>query len=155
MVSQYGAPSAGFRRVSLSSLSHSSDIAGWWLGQVEDKSGAAQQVAAQVSVMENQVLPTDDPKSLIFEAFSMGSDFPGPAEDLLLSWMLSLDATVDPRAAAQRLVARHAVDSGKFENQHIRRLADLLAQTAATDPAVRGGRGRVAARRAASRGQVS
>jgi hypothetical protein len=101
--------------------------------------------------MDPQVLQTDDPKSLIFEAFNMGPEFPGPAEDLLLSWMLSLDMATDPRAAAQRLIARHAADPTKFENPHVRRLAELLAQTAATDAAARGGRGRVAARRAASR----
>lgn len=101
----------------------------------------------------DQVLPTDDPKSLIFEAFAMGPEFPGPAEDLLLSWILSLDTAADPRAAAIRLVARHAPDPGAFDNPHIRRLAELLAQTATTDPAARGGRGRVAARRAANRQQ--
>ncbi|HVJ43302.1 MAG TPA: hypothetical protein VM639_17510 [Dongiaceae bacterium] len=101
--------------------------------------------------MTDQVLPTDDPKSLISEAFAMGDEFPGPAEDLLLSWMLSLDVAADPRAAAVRLAARHAPDSASFDNPHIRRLADLLRQTATTDPAARGGRGRVAARRAATR----
>jgi len=105
-------------------------------------------------MMTDDVLPSDDPKSLIFEAFSMGPEFPGPAEDLLLSWILSLDTTVDPRAAAIRLVAKHAPDPARFDNPHIRRLADLLGQTATTDPAARGGRGRVAARRAASRGQA-
>lgn len=103
--------------------------------------------------MTEDVLPTDDPKSLIFEAFAMGPEFPGPAEDLLLSWMLSLDTAVDPRAAAIRLVAKHAPDPSRFDNPHVRRLADLLTQTASTDPAARGGRGRVAARRAASRAQ--
>jgi hypothetical protein len=104
-------------------------------------------------ILPTDVLPTDDPKSLIFEAFAMGPEFPGPAEDLLLSWILSLDVATDPRAAAQRLIARHAADPDRFENSHVRRLADLLAQTATTDPAMRGGRGRVAARRAASRSQ--
>lgn len=81
----------------------------------------------------------------------MGPDFPGPAEDLLLSWMLSLDAAADLRAAAARLLAVYAPDPSKLGNDHVRRLAELLRQTAATDPAARGGRGRVAARRAASR----
>ena len=31
-----------------------------------------------------------DPKRLIEQAFEMGAEFPGPAEDLLLSWILSL-----------------------------------------------------------------
>lgn len=81
----------------------------------------------------------------------MGPEFPGPAEDLLLSWILSLDGAVEPRAAAQRLVGHYAPDPTRFDNPHVRRLADLLQQTAASDPTARGGRGRVAARRAASR----
>ena len=101
--------------------------------------------------MDHQILPSDDPKSLVTEAFAMGSDFPGPAEDLLLSWILSLDAAADPRAAAARLLGRHAPDPAKLGNDHIRRLAELLRQTAVTDPAARGGRGRIAARRAADR----
>jgi hypothetical protein len=101
--------------------------------------------------MDHQSQPLDDPKSLIKEAFAMGAEFPGPAEDLLLSWILSLDGAADPRAAAARLLAKHAGDPAHLGNDHIRRLADLLQQTAQTDPAQRGGRGRVAARRAASR----
>jgi hypothetical protein len=81
----------------------------------------------------------------------MGPEFPGPAEDLLLSWILSLDTATDPRAAARRLIARHAPEGQVFDNAQIQRLADLLRQTAATDPEARGGRGRVAARRAATR----
>jgi hypothetical protein len=101
--------------------------------------------------MDDQVQPLDDPKALIREAFAMGPEFPGPAEDLLLSWILSLDGGVEPRAAAQRLLGHYAPDPTRFDNPHVRRLADLLHQTAASDPAARGGRGRVAARRAAGR----
>lgn len=101
--------------------------------------------------MDHPLPQTDDPKRLVTEAFAMGAEFPGPAEDLLLSWMLSLDVTTDPRAAAGRLLAKCVPDPDKLENDHVRRLAELLRQTAATDPTVRGGRGRVAARRAAGR----
>lgn len=101
--------------------------------------------------MDESIQPTDDPKALIREAFAMGPEFPGPAEDLLLSWILSLDSATEPRAAARRLIGQYAPDSSRFENPHVRRLADLLQQTAVSDPGARGGRGRVAARRAASR----
>jgi hypothetical protein len=97
---------------------------------------------------------SDDPKSLIEQAFEMGDEFPGPAEDLLLSWMLSLDMSADARLAAGRLLAQYAADPAKLTNPHVARLADLLRQTSQAEPGRGGrgdGRGRVAARRAASR----
>lgn len=94
----------------------------------------------------------DDPKSLIQQAFAMGDEFPGPAEDLLLSWMLSLDMAVDVRLAATRLLAQYAGDPVVPTNPHVAKLADLLRQTAAAE-AGPGARGRVAARRAAMRPQ--
>ena len=39
----------------------------------------------------------EDPVGLIGQALAMGSDFPGPAEDVLLSWMMKLDPAVDPK----------------------------------------------------------
>ncbi len=93
---------------------------------------------------------SDDPKSLIEQAFEMGDEFPGPAEDLLLSWMLSLDLATDARLAAGRLLAQYAGDPAKLTNPHMARLADLLRQTSQAESG-RGGRGRVAARRAAGR----
>ena len=37
----------------------------------------------------------------------MGAEFPGPAEDLLLSWILSLPAEADAPAIAALLAERH------------------------------------------------
>ncbi|MDY0881802.1 hypothetical protein ACFPL7_19640 [Dongia soli] len=97
----------------------------------------------------------EDPKSLISEAFAMGDEFPGPAEDMLLSWMLSLDMETDARSAAARLLTRYDAVAAQTANPHIARLADLLRQTAAAESSRAGGRGRVAARRAAARGPAS
>lgn len=84
----------------------------------------------------------------------MGDEFPGPAEDMLLSWMLSLDLAVDTRTAAARLLTHYQAAFAGAGNPHIQRLVELLRQTAAAESGRSGGRGRVAARRAASRGQA-
>ena len=81
----------------------------------------------------------------------MGDEFPGPAEDMLLSWMLSLDMATDARSAATQLLTRYEADAAQTGNPHLVRLADLLRQTAAAESSRAGGRGRVAARRAATR----
>ena len=39
----------------------------------------------------------------------MGEEFPGPAGDVLLSWLLDLKERVDPALAAQRLIERHGL----------------------------------------------
>jgi|GEM_PF-1099046 len=98
----------------------------------------------------------DDPGGLIGQAFAMGSDFPGPAEDLLLSWMLRLPAGTDASLAAQRLFQRYVgIDSSKRDESDsegvtgsrplpedpLGRLAELLRQTAVVGP------GRAAERR--------
>jgi len=86
-----------------------------------------------------------DPKRLIEQAFEMGVEFPGPAEDLLLSWMLSLPADADAPAIAGILAERHRSGVSDLAEKHpIRRLLTLLEQTAAAGaaraPGRRGGR---------------
>jgi hypothetical protein len=47
----------------------------------------------------------EDPNSLIRQVLEMGEEFPGPAGDVLLSWLLDLKERVDPgvgRPAADR-----------------------------------------------------
>jgi hypothetical protein len=65
----------------------------------------------------------------------MGDEFPGPAEDLLLSWLLSLGAT-QPQAAAVALLPLY---SGRVEGKDdllpIVRLYRLLEQVATSPPA--------------------
>ncbi|HEY9549310.1 MAG TPA: hypothetical protein VIR45_07400, partial [Kiloniellaceae bacterium] len=47
----------------------------------------------------------DDPGGLIREVLEMGDDFPGPAEDVVLAWVLRLGQDRDPAEAAKRLIA--------------------------------------------------
>jgi len=82
-----------------------------------------------------------DPKRLIEQAFDMGAEFPGPAEDLLLSWMLSLPAEADVPAIATLLAERHRAGVADFAVTHpVRRLLTLLEQTAAAGTARSQGR---------------
>jgi hypothetical protein len=82
-----------------------------------------------------------DPKRLIEQAFGMGAEFPGPAEDLLLSWMLSLPADADAPAIAALLAERHRAGVVHLDEKHpARRLLILLEQTAAAGAARAQGR---------------
>jgi hypothetical protein len=77
-----------------------------------------------------------DPKSLLEQAFEMGEEFPGPAEDLLLSWLLSLGADQAPDAAAKTLLPRYTARlAGKSDTLAIVRLHRLLEQVAVSPPA--------------------
>ncbi len=86
-----------------------------------------------------------DPKRLIEQAFEMGAEFPGPAEDLLLSWVLSLPLGADVPAIAAILAERHRAGVANLAGDHpARRLLTLLEQTASASaaraPGRRGGR---------------
>jgi hypothetical protein len=77
-----------------------------------------------------------DPKSLLEQAFEMGDEFPGPAEDLLLSWLLSLGADQEPAAAATTLLPRYGTRvEGKTDTLPIVKLHRLLEQVAISPPA--------------------
>ena len=83
-----------------------------------------------------------DPKRLIEQAFEMGTEFPGPAEDLLLSWILSLPAEADAPAIAALLAERHRAQVADLADKHpARRLLTLLEQTAAAAARAQGRRG--------------
>src|SRR5262245_11525874 len=73
--------------------------------------------------------PPFDPQLLIRQVLDMGADFPGPAEDILLSWILSLDRTVDPAAAAQQLIDAYGLEI-PAEHRATLRLRELILQTA-------------------------
>jgi|SRR5437867_13251592 len=72
----------------------------------------------------------EDPVGLIGQALAMGADFPGPAEDVLLSWMLKLDAAVDPIAAASMLIHHYGVAEGPLPRGEAGKLIRLLRETA-------------------------
>jgi len=77
-----------------------------------------------------------DPKSILEQAFEMDEEFPGPAEDLLLSWILSLGAEQPAAAAAASLLPRYTSQlTGKNETLPIVKLHKLLEQVALSPPA--------------------
>jgi hypothetical protein len=87
-----------------------------------------------------------DPKSLLEQAFEMEDEFPGPAEDLLLSWLLSLGSDQVPAEAAAALLPRYSGRvEGKDDALPIVKLHRLLEQVAISPPAT-ARRGRLSAR---------
>ena len=72
----------------------------------------------------------DDPGGLIREALDMGADFPGPAEDLVLAWMLALGNERDPAEAAQGLMAAYGFAEGPVPQDETGRIIEMLRQTA-------------------------
>ena len=77
----------------------------------------------------------DDPGGLIREVLNLGSDFPGPAEDILLSWTLRLGATANPAEHAKRLLAAYEIAEGPVPDDPRGRLIALLREAAAFSPA--------------------
>ena len=87
-----------------------------------------------------------DPKSILEQAFDMGDEFPGPAEDLLLSWLLSLGADQPPAEAAATLLPGYTARmEGKDDGLPIVKLHRLLEQVAVSPPAT-ARRGRLSGR---------
>lgn len=88
----------------------------------------------------------EDPVGLIGQALAMGTEFPGPAEDVLLSWILKLDAGLDPVAAAGVLLSHYGIGEGPLPPGERGKLIRLLRETAACPPEAsgraRGRRGR-------------
>ncbi len=75
----------------------------------------------------------DDPGGLIKEVINMGADFPGPAEDVMLTWTLRLDLERDPAEAATRLLSAYGLTDGAAPEGACGRLVDLLRQAAASE----------------------
>jgi hypothetical protein len=87
-----------------------------------------------------------DPKSILDQAFEMEDEFPGPAEDLLLSWLLSLGADQQPAEAAKTLLPLYATRlAGKSDTLPVVKLHRLLEQVAVSPPA-QARRGRLSGR---------
>tara|TARA_R110002072_G_scaffold43877_4_gene123200 strand:- start:12489 stop:12848 length:360 start_codon:yes stop_codon:yes gene_type:complete len=81
-----------------------------------------------------------DPGGLIWQAVDMGDEFPGPAEDLLLSWTLRLDPSIDSRQAAAFLLDSYGLGARELGDSPCDRLIGLLRETATAAPRRRGGR---------------
>jgi hypothetical protein len=73
----------------------------------------------------------DDPGGLIKEVLEMGAAFPGPAEDIVLAWMLHLDDDRDPAEVATRLMKAYGIAEGPLPEGACGRVVDILRQTAA------------------------
>ena len=72
----------------------------------------------------------DDPGGLVREVVELGPDFPGSARDLLLSWVLRLDAGKDPAEAAKRLLKAYGIAEGPVAENACGELIGLLRETA-------------------------
>ncbi len=72
----------------------------------------------------------EDPGGLVQETLAMGSAFPGPAEDVLVSWSLRLDEDLPPARAASRLLERLDLSDGPLPEGACGRLVALLRQAA-------------------------
>ena len=76
----------------------------------------------------------DDPSGLIREVLNMGEAFPGPAEDILLSWTLKLGATADPAHHARRLLEQYEIAEGPVPDDPRGKLIEMLREAAQFSP---------------------
>mgnify|MGYP000377406615 CR=1 FL=1 len=72
----------------------------------------------------------DDPGGLIREVLQMGEAFPGPAEDVVLAWVLRLGQDRDPAEAAGRLIADYRLEEEPLPGGACGRLIAMLKETA-------------------------
>ena len=84
---------------------------------------------------ESRYHSDDDPGGLIREVLELGPEFPGPAPDLLLAWMLRLKDDRDPAAVAGRLLQAYGVAEGPLPEGACGELVRLLRETATYGPA--------------------
>jgi hypothetical protein len=85
---------------------------------------------AMATIAPNPVNEPDDPQGLIRQVLAMGEEFPGPAGDILLSWLLDLKDRADPAKAAASLIERHGLDGPPFPAGPLGELIRLLHETA-------------------------
>ena len=72
----------------------------------------------------------DDPGGLIRQVLDMGPEFPGPARDILLAWILRLGNDRDPAEAANQLLAAYGLAEGPVGEDAAGELVALLRETA-------------------------
>ena len=74
--------------------------------------------------------PPHDPDLLIAQVLAMGSEFAGPAEDVIFSWLITLAPDIDPAGAAAKLLDEHNLRHGPAPEGPTGRLWSLLRETA-------------------------
>lgn len=72
----------------------------------------------------------DDPGGMIREVLEMGEAFPGPAEDLLLAWILRLGEDRDAAEAARRLIDDYRLGEEPQPGGACGRVIEMLKETA-------------------------
>lgn len=72
----------------------------------------------------------EDPGGLIHEVLRAGPEFTGPAEDVILSWMLSLEDDRDPAEAARVVLQAHDLSEGPLPDGAAGRVVTLLREAA-------------------------
>jgi hypothetical protein len=72
----------------------------------------------------------EDPGGLVRQVLDMGPEFPGPARDILLAWILRLGGSCDPAEAAGRLLAAYGIAEGPAPEDATGELVELLRETA-------------------------
>jgi hypothetical protein len=87
-----------------------------------------------VAAPPNSANEPEDPQGLIGQVLAMGAEFPGPAGDVLLSWLLDLKDRADPAKAAARLIERHGLAGPPFPPGPLGELIRLLHETARYSP---------------------
>ncbi len=76
----------------------------------------------------------EDPGGLIYEVLQAGDEYTGPAEDIILSWMLGLDDGQDPAATARHLLEAYGCEDSALPGGSAGRLIQLLRETAEASP---------------------
>lgn len=79
---------------------------------------------------ESRYHSDDDPGGLIREVLELGPEFPGPAPDILLAWMLRLKDDQDPAAVAECLLSDYDIADGPLPDGACGELVKLLRETA-------------------------
>lgn len=72
----------------------------------------------------------EDPGGLIREVLDLGAAFPGPAEDVMLSWTLRLGDEQPPAATARILLVRYGLEEAPLPEGACGRLVALLREVA-------------------------
>jgi hypothetical protein len=72
----------------------------------------------------------EDPSGLIHDVMALGEDFSGSAREVLFSWVMKLDASVDPALAAGALIERYGLNEPAPRSPEGRELIALLQETA-------------------------